>query len=223
MLALPLWLLTLHPSALSFGIVIGARSFLPIFLSIHGGVLMDRLGVRRVMLFFALVGLALPVLYPMLPFVAVAVVLQLILGLTTTMSWVGAQTVAGQTTKGNPRFIGRLSFSNRFGAFAGPLLAGMATIMYEGTPVRPSGVADAVAGLDDGVERRVGANAEARAAEVVVDTGRHADDAQRLARVVELAAEVMRAGERAILRALQPASADGRRADPHLPLQHPGA
>ena len=121
----PLWLLTLHPSALSFGIVIGARSFLPIFLSIHGGVLMDRLGVRRVMLFFALVGLALPVLYPMLPFVAVAVVLQLILGLTTTMSWVGAQTVAGQTTKGNPRFIGRLSFSNRFGAFAGPLLAGI--------------------------------------------------------------------------------------------------
>jgi MFS family permease len=122
----PLWLLTLHPSASAFGIVIGARSLLPLLFSIHGGVLMDRLGVRKVMLFFAVVGLFLPVLYPVLPWIWAAVVLQLILGLTTTMSWVGAQTVAGQTMKGNPRFIGRLSFSNRFGSFAGPLIAGFA-------------------------------------------------------------------------------------------------
>lgn len=123
---IPLWLLTLHPSASAFGIVIGARSLLPLLFSIHGGVLMDRLGVRRVMMFFATVGLFLPVLYPVLPWIWAAVGLQLILGLTTTMSWVGAQTVAGQTMKGNPRFIGRLSFSNRFGAFVGPLIAGFA-------------------------------------------------------------------------------------------------
>lgn len=122
----PLWILTLHPSALAFGLVIGARSLLPLLFSIHGGVLMDRIGVRKVMLFFALVGLALPILFPVLPWIWAAVVLQLILGLTTTMSWVGAQTVAGQTIMGNPAFIGRLSFSNRFGAFVGPLVAGFA-------------------------------------------------------------------------------------------------
>ncbi len=40
----PLWVLYLEPSPLAFGIVIGARSFLPFLFSIHGGVLMDRLG-----------------------------------------------------------------------------------------------------------------------------------------------------------------------------------
>jgi hypothetical protein len=122
----PLWVLTLHPSAVAFGIVIGARSLLPFLLSIHGGVLMDRLGARQVMLFFAVVGLFLPILFPVLPWVWAAVLLQLIVGLTTTMSWVGAQTVAGQIMMGNPAFIGRLSFSNRFGGFFCPLVAGFA-------------------------------------------------------------------------------------------------
>ena len=122
----PLWVLTLHPSALAFGFVIGARSLLPFLLSIHGGVLMDRLGPRKVMLFFAVVGLFLPILFPILPWVWAAVILQLIIGLTTTMSWVGAQTVAGQVMMGNPRLIGRLSFSNRFGGFFCPMVAGFA-------------------------------------------------------------------------------------------------
>ncbi|HTI88407.1 MAG TPA: MFS transporter, partial [Alphaproteobacteria bacterium] len=123
---IPLWVLQLHPSAVAYGAVIGARSLLPFLLSIHGGVLMDRLGARRVMLFFAVIGAALPVLFPILPFIWAAIVLQLIVGLTTTMSWVGAQTVAGQTMKGNTALIGRLSFSNRFGGFFCPLVAGFA-------------------------------------------------------------------------------------------------
>jgi hypothetical protein len=52
--------------------------------------------------------------------------LQLVIGLTTTMSWVGAQTIAGQTMMGSPAFIGRFSFSNRFGGFFCPLMAGFA-------------------------------------------------------------------------------------------------
>lgn len=120
----PLWVLTLDPSAFAFGIVIGARSLLPFLLSIHGGVLMDRLGARQVMLFFAAVGLVLPILFPLLPWVWAAALLQLLIGLTTTMSWVGAQTIAGQTMKGNPTFVGRLSFSNRLGGFVCPLIAG---------------------------------------------------------------------------------------------------
>jgi MFS family permease len=122
----PLWVLTLHPSAVAFGLVIGARSLLPFLLSIHGGVLMDRLGARQVMLFFAIVGLFLPILFPVLPWVWAAVLLQLVIGLTTTMSWVGAQTIAGQSMMGKPGFIGRFSFSNRFGGFFCPLVAGFA-------------------------------------------------------------------------------------------------
>jgi MFS family permease len=122
----PLWVLTLRPSALAFGAVIGARSLLPFLLSIHGGVLMDRLGARRVMLFFAAVGACLPILFPVLPWIWAALLLQLLIGLTTTMSWVGAQTVAGQTMMGHPALIGRLSFSNRFGGFFCPLVAGFA-------------------------------------------------------------------------------------------------
>jgi len=122
----PLWVLTLHPSAIEFGIVIGARSLLPFLLSIHGGVLMDRLGARQVMLFFAIAGLLPPILFPVLPWIWSAVLLQLIIGLTTTMSWVGAQTIAGQSLMGHTAFIGRFSFSNRFGGFFCPLVAGFA-------------------------------------------------------------------------------------------------
>ncbi len=120
----PLWLITLHPSPTAFGLVIGARALLPFLLSIHGGVLMDRLGPRQVMLAFALVGLTLPILFPLLPWIWAAGILQLVIGLTTTMSWVGAQTVVGQTMKGNPNFTRQLSFSNRLGSLVCPLMAG---------------------------------------------------------------------------------------------------
>ncbi|HEX9669461.1 MAG TPA: hypothetical protein VGC93_08260, partial [Thermoanaerobaculia bacterium] len=43
---IPLWVLHLEPTPFAFGIVIGARALLPFLLSIHGGVLMDRLGAR---------------------------------------------------------------------------------------------------------------------------------------------------------------------------------
>ena len=39
-------------SAGQIGMLVGARSLLAVFLSIHVGVLMDRLGTRRVALFF---------------------------------------------------------------------------------------------------------------------------------------------------------------------------
>ncbi|MGE5537973.1 MAG: MFS transporter [Gemmatimonas sp.] len=123
---IPLWVLSLHASAIEFGAVIGARSLLPFLLSIHGGVLMDRLGARTVMLFFAAVGVFLPILFPVLPWIWAALMLQLLVGLATTMSWVGAQTVAGQTMKGNRALVGRLSFSNRFGGFFCPFVAGIA-------------------------------------------------------------------------------------------------
>src|SRR5262249_3019259 len=69
-------------------------------------------------------GLFLPILYPLLPWVWAAGVLQLITGFTTTMSWIGAQTIVG--TMGGGKFAARLSFANRVGLLMCPLTAGIA-------------------------------------------------------------------------------------------------
>lgn len=127
---IPLWVLSLDPSPFAFGLVMGARAFLPFLFSIHGGVLMDRLGARQVMVVFATVGLTLPILFPALPYVWAAGILQLILGFTTTMSWVGAQTVVAQNMKGDAKFFGRLSFCNRFGNLICPLVGGAAWDLF---------------------------------------------------------------------------------------------
>ncbi|MQA66066.1 MAG: MFS transporter [Alphaproteobacteria bacterium] len=121
---IPLWVLYLDPSPFAFGIVIGARSLLPFLFSIHGGVLMDRLGARQVMLFFAVIGLIVPFLFPLLPWVWVAGILNLVIGLTSTMNWVGAQTLVGQVMRGDPTLTWQVSFGNRFGHFVFPILAG---------------------------------------------------------------------------------------------------
>ena len=129
---IPLWALYLHPSALVFGIVIGARSLLPFLLSIHGGVLMDRLGARQVMLFFATIGLVTPVLFPLLPWIWVAGILNLVIGLTSTMNWVGAQTVVGQLIRGDPSLTWRVTFCNRLGHLVSPVVAGFMFIVLFG-------------------------------------------------------------------------------------------
>jgi MFS family permease len=121
---IPLWALYLDPSPFAFGIVVGARSLLPFLLSIHGGVLIDRLGARQVMLFFAAIGLIVPVLFPLLPWIWVAGILNLVIGLSSTMNWVGAQTLAAQVIRGDPALTWRVSLCNRLGHFVCPILAG---------------------------------------------------------------------------------------------------
>jgi len=124
-LVVPLWALALGASPLWIGIAIGARSLLPMLLSIHGGVLMDRLGTRRVMLFFAVVTLVAFPLYPLFPSLYALVLLQLVTGLSQGLSWVGSQTLYGQFTRGSPKHAGRVTFFTNAGAFAGPLIAGV--------------------------------------------------------------------------------------------------
>ena len=53
---IPLYCLSLGMSAGEIGTIVGARSALAVFLSIHIGVLMDRFGTRRVTLFFVWTG-----------------------------------------------------------------------------------------------------------------------------------------------------------------------
>lgn len=124
-LVVPLWALALGASPLWIGIAIGARSLLPMLLSIHGGVLMDRLGTRRVMLFFGVVTLLAFPLYPLFPSLYALILLQLVTGLSQGLAWVGSQTLYGQFTRGSPKHAGRVTFFTNAGAFAGPLIAGM--------------------------------------------------------------------------------------------------
>ncbi|MGH6947633.1 MAG: MFS transporter [Kiloniellales bacterium] len=125
-LAVPLWAVELEAAPFLIGIAVGARSVLPLLLSIHGGVVMDRLGVRRVMLWLAAGCVLLVPLYPALPWLPALVLLQLLFGLAQGLAWVGAQTQIGQLTRGHPRHAGRFSFSSTAGTFVGPLAVGIA-------------------------------------------------------------------------------------------------
>ncbi len=123
----PLWMVSLGATPLMIGIAIGMRSFLPLLLSIHGGVLMDRLGARRVTLAVAAVTVLLFPAYPLMPWFLAIVVLQSVFGLTQGLCWVGSQTFYGNQMRGNAGAAGRLVFFSNGGCFAGPLILGAVT------------------------------------------------------------------------------------------------
>ncbi len=123
---MPLWLLQLNVPPLMIGIALGARHFLPLFLSIHGGAMMDRFGTRRIMLWFGLISATVPILFPAMPWVWAVIALQMIVGMADTMGWSGAQAMIGQIMRGSEVYAGRLAFTLRIGHFAGPLIIGLA-------------------------------------------------------------------------------------------------
>lgn len=152
----PLWAVLLGANATEVGLLVGARSVLPCLLTIHGGVLMDRYGPRRIMLTFIIVIIVLAPLYPALPWFPVLMVLQILIGLALTLQWVGAQTVIAQIAAGDATYIGRFVFSSRVGTFAAPIAFGLlwdlttpwvsflgvaawATLMFAMTLALPSG------------------------------------------------------------------------------------
>lgn len=120
----PIWAVMLTQDALLLGIIFGARHFLPMLLLIHGGALMDRFGARRVTLYFAVVAMLIPPLYPLLPFVGALIVLQMLGGLTVMTCWIGSQSLTGSIMRGKPIYTGRLTVATRIGAFIGPPLVG---------------------------------------------------------------------------------------------------
>ncbi len=120
----PLWIVSIEPSPLMIGIAIGARSFLPLCLSIHGGAMMDRVGTRRVVVFFAVIAMVTAPLYPLMPWLIAFIILQMLNGMSTTMGWVGAQTLVGQVMRGSATHAGRLSSIIRIGNVGGPPLIG---------------------------------------------------------------------------------------------------
>lgn len=126
MTIVPLWVVQLELSPLWLGLVLGCRPVLPLFLSIHVGALLDRLGARRVMLFFAILGMVAPLLYPAMPWVWAIVIAQLLWGLADTTSWIGAQALVGTMMEGRTTYAGRLSFVSRVANMMGPPIVGAA-------------------------------------------------------------------------------------------------
>jgi MFS family permease len=122
--ALPLWAIQLNLSASEIGLVIGIAGLMPFLLSIHGGILMDRLGTRRVTIAYTLMTVIACPLYPLMPFLAGVVFLQLVTGLSQTMIWVGAQSLIVRFTKGKTNLIARFSVAARLGTLLGPVIIG---------------------------------------------------------------------------------------------------
>lgn len=98
----PLRALDLGASPLAIRIVAASRQLLPVTLSIHGGALVDRFGPRRVIVTLGLVGAASTLLFPVLPFLWTAILLQMIVGFAETTNWVGARAAVGQPTRDQP-------------------------------------------------------------------------------------------------------------------------
>lgn len=125
-LIVPLWAVYLGMTPLEIGILVGARAFLPFFLAIHGGVLIDRFGTRRVMIITSAACLALPMLFLTTSWLPAMLLLQTSGGLAGTWSWVGAQAQAIQVSNADTGFVSRFSFFARCGAMSGPIVIGLA-------------------------------------------------------------------------------------------------
>lgn len=129
-MAVPLFVASLDLSPLMIGVALGCRHIGPVVLAIHGGALMDRLGTKRVMLVFAIIGILVPLLYPVFPVLWALILFQLFSGLADSLGWVGAQTLVGQVMRGEAKYTGRMSFCTRIGLFAGPPLGGLAWDLF---------------------------------------------------------------------------------------------
>jgi len=127
---LPLWMLQLGASAIEIGIAAGCRSALSLFLSIHGGILVDRIGGRTVMLWSAVAAVVLAPLHPLATWIPLLTLLQLPLGLSHATVWIGAQTQINVLTSGDPRHVSRFTFLSTLGNFVAPLIAGAAWDLF---------------------------------------------------------------------------------------------
>ena len=121
---IPLYGLALGLGAWEIGILVGARSILALFLSIHIGVLMDRFGTRAVTLVFVWIGMLLAPLFPLAHGFWALLLLQLVNGAAVSFAWSGAQTLIAQLAEGDARYIGRFTFFARLGSTSAPILAG---------------------------------------------------------------------------------------------------
>src|SRR5438034_8921369 len=122
---MPLYALSLGMSAGEVGMLVGGRSLLAVFLSIHVGVLMDRFGTRRVTLFFVWTAMALAPIFPLVPWFWALLLVQIVNGGALSFAWSGSQTLIAQLAEGEAEYIGRFSFFSRIGTTIAPIILGV--------------------------------------------------------------------------------------------------
>src|SRR5437016_5155201 len=122
---IPLYALSLGMSAGEVGLLVGGRSLLAVFLSIHVGVLMDRFGTRRVTLFFVWTAIVLAPVFPLVPWFWPLMLLQIVNGGALSFAWSGSQTLIAQLAEGEAEYIGRFSFFARIGTTIAPIILGV--------------------------------------------------------------------------------------------------
>ncbi len=122
----PLWAIHLAMTPSEIGFAVAASALMPFLLSIQGGALMDRLGTRRVTLAYVVTTAVLTPFYPMLPFFAAIIFLQLVTGLTSNMGWVGAQTLICNLSGGTTRLMSQFSVAGKLGTLVAPIAVGAA-------------------------------------------------------------------------------------------------
>ena len=120
----PLYAVAVGLNTAEIGLIVAARSVLPAALSIHGGILMDQLGTRRVLRWVAAGSAALPLLYPLSGWFAVLAGLQMLLGLASSLGMAASQTWSMQTSHGDTAMLARYSVATRIGTFIGPVIVG---------------------------------------------------------------------------------------------------
>src|SRR3954447_23349493 len=121
---IPLYGLSLGLDASEIGILVGARSILALFLSIHIGVLMDRFGTRAVTLVFVWIGMLLAPFFPLASSFWALLLLQLVNGAAVSFAWSGAQTLIAQLAQGDAKYLGRFTFFARLGSSSAPIVGG---------------------------------------------------------------------------------------------------
>ncbi|HET9404862.1 MAG TPA: MFS transporter, partial [Burkholderiales bacterium] len=126
----PLYAVAVGLNAAEIGLVVAARSLLPTALSIHGGILMDQLGTRRVLAWVAAGSATLPLLYPVSGWFAVLVALQLFLGLASSLGMAASQTWSMQSSHGDTALLARYTVFSRIGTFLGPVAVGAAWDLF---------------------------------------------------------------------------------------------
>ena len=126
----PLYAVAVGLNAAEIGLVVAARSVLPAVLSIHGGILMDELGTRRVLRWVAMVSAVLPLLFPLSGWFALLLALQLLLGLASGLGMAASQTWSMQTSGGMTSLLARYSIATRIGTFIGPVIVGAAWDLF---------------------------------------------------------------------------------------------
>lgn len=120
----PLYAVAVGLNAAQIGMIVAARSLLPALLSIHGGILMDELGTRRVLVWVAAASIAVPLLIPLCGWFTALLGLQLLLGLATGLAMAASQTWSLRTSQGMTALLARYSIATRIGTFIGPILVG---------------------------------------------------------------------------------------------------